>query len=80
MTALKTIKFPIVRSESNFDKACDQAWYQAINRFGIDEDGHSSLLLKWERNCCSINVTFVKLSFNNNEFVYEFEAAALKEE
>jgi len=36
----KTEKINVLRAESNFDKACNSAYWMEINRFRINEDDH----------------------------------------
>ncbi len=67
----------IHRSEANFDKACELAYFHALKLFKVDEYGHSTLE-GWERNCCSIDVEFVKYIGNINNHNYFFNAFVTK--
>lgn len=67
----------ICRDEANFNKACEMAINQAVKVFGIDEDGHSKLK-GWQRNCCSVEVEFVKYRGSVNHHYYTFKAFAIK--
>lgn len=69
----------ITRTESNFDRACDSAYYQAVFHFGINEDGHSTKLSKWERSDSSICVKFISYQRVGNTHIYKFETTAHKE-
>jgi hypothetical protein len=51
-------QFDIIRKESNFDRACEEAYDRAIMLIEIDEDGHSRKIKEWERSSCHISVSF----------------------
>lgn len=66
------------RAESGFDRACDLAYSMAVNRFGIDDCGHSTYTPGWERSCCWIEIVFDKYVRIGNSHVYSFVAYAKK--
>jgi hypothetical protein len=66
------------RSESSFDRACDEAYQFAVRAFGIDQDGHTSIVPGWERSQCEIELTFTKYTRTNNSHTYQFRAKAIK--
>lgn len=76
---LKVKSIYIVRSEANFDRACDEARNQTSCLFDIDEDGHSSLE-GWTRSSCSIELKFISyeasFSMTGASHNYIFEATA----
>lgn len=70
--------FSVVRSESNFDRACEMAMKMAIQYCGIDEDGHCDIE-GYERSCCGVQVYFINLRmYGWVECCYEFECALVK--
>lgn len=71
-----TINIVITRSETNFDKACDEAYKRAINEFGITIDGHSDKVIGWNRTSCSIKLIFIEYTATFNEHTYVFCAVA----
>jgi len=74
------IKIIVSRTESNFDRACNEAYKTAIMRFGIDENGHSDRIKRWERSSCWIDVIFSTYKRSGNDHVYLFFASAEKAE
>ena len=62
----------VSRNEENFDKACHQAYFQALGRFGCDDSGY------WEvdgfsRSTDSVVVSFSKLHITGNMGGITFE-------
>lgn len=82
MKTIASEKITITRRESNFDKACDEAYNRAVMAFGIDDDGHSKRVKAWERSECCIQVTFVSYNqvggMGGHSYNYEFLAEAIK--
>ncbi len=68
----------ISRSESNLDKACDSAYWLAVNKFGIDECGHSQKLTEWERSSCWVELEFSSYKRVGEQHYYTFTATAKK--
>lgn len=62
----------VTRREANFDRACDEAYSQAIELLGINEDGHSSQVKGWERSNCCIRITFVRYQCLGSTHTYTF--------
>ncbi len=75
-----TIEILEIRRESNFDRACDGAYMQALAYFEIDEDGYSRRVKEWERSCCWIEVWFTGYTRTSGEHRYTFKAKAVKSE
>ena len=50
----------IIRDEPNFDRACDEAYRQALRIWDVDEDGHINGVPDSERSTDSIVVEFTK--------------------
>ena len=77
MKILKSSKIVITRSESNFDKACDEAYNRAIRIMKIDDCGHSNIK-GWDRSSCFIRVIFDKYEqtggMGGQEYTYAFRA------
>lgn len=69
----------VTRNESNFDRACDEAYRIAIMKCRIDEDGHSDIV-GWERSCCWIEMEFIKYIRIGRDHIYTFEAKTIKED
>ena len=72
----KKFSIEIVRSDSNFDKACDSAYAKACIHFGTDEDGYCKFVDDWNRSTDSIMVEFESYnrytSVVNTEHCYKF--------
>lgn len=71
-------KIRVTRSgEPNFDRACENAYSQAVSEFGIDESGHPADQ-RFHRSSSSLKVQFVQYthtgSMGGQELVYEFYA------
>jgi hypothetical protein len=64
------------RNESGFDRACDEAYRSALQKFRIDEDGHSSAVKGWERSQCWIELEFKSYSRSGCNHTYVFTASA----
>jgi hypothetical protein len=62
----------VTRREANFDRACDEAYCQAVAYFGIDEDGHSDRVKDWERSDCWLEVEFSKYTRVGQDHCYKF--------
>lgn len=62
----ETTQIIVSRTESNFDRACDEAAVRAIGVFGINDYGYAENVVDWERSTCSIEVTFEKLSISGD--------------
>ncbi|RJQ27123.1 hypothetical protein C4577_02275 [Candidatus Parcubacteria bacterium] len=73
----------ISRRESNFDKACDEAYTMAVSMLGIDDCGHSDCVEDWDRSSCYIRVVFEKYnhigSMVGHEHKYIFRGEAVGE-
>lgn len=71
------IPITITRRESNFDRACDEAYKHALIKFGIDEDGHSKIA-DFERSSDSIVVEFIRYQLSGGmgglQHLYAFKA------
>lgn len=80
---LKSQEIWISRKESNFDRACDAAYDQAIQSFGVDDCGHSRIE-GWQRSRCWIQVSFKRYlhvgSMSGHSYQYWFLAEAMKGE
>lgn len=48
----------VSRQESNFDRACDSAYQQALVFFEIDKDGHCGKVENYERSNSSVHIRF----------------------
>lgn len=68
----------IHRTESSFDRACDEAYRSSIHRFGIDSDGHSERLKEWERSCCRIDIDFINYKRIGEMHLYNFKVSVIK--
>ena len=66
----------IERSETNFDKACDESRRMAFILFGINDDGHSYKLKEWSRSSSWIEVEFKSFISNGYNYTYIFDATA----
>jgi len=73
-------KILVTRSEANFDRACDNAYSQALMYFEIDEDGHSRRVRDWQRSRCWIEVHYVTYRRIGGDHVYIFTAKTCKSE
>lgn len=68
----------VVRSEANFDRACDSAWARAVDLWGIDDNGRipaPALLdaaVPWDRTTDSIRVAFIGYNAGCSGSVYTF--------
>ncbi len=70
----------VTREESNFDRACDSAYRQALSKFQIDEDGYSQIVQGWEKYTCCIEIEFKNYVRTGCNHHYTFVAKAVKEE
>jgi len=68
----------VLRQESNFDRACDLAYRIALDKFGIDEFGHSQRITEWERSSCWIELNFESYVRVGEGHLYIFKASAKK--
>ena len=73
-----TIELRISRQEANFDRACDEAYRQAVSQFEIDEGGHSTRIRDWERSRCWIELRFLSYIRIGSSHCYIFEATTAK--
>lgn len=74
-----SVEIQVSRQESNFDRACDAAYGQALMYFEIDEDGHSRRVKDWDRSCCWIEVEFNRyVRIGGNDHCYVFIAKTVK--
>ena len=55
----ETISIEIIRHESNFDRACEQAKSSALNRFGVNDYGHFENVKDALRSECFIEIKFI---------------------
>lgn len=69
------VEILVIRTEPNFDRACDAAMDQAIRRFGVDSDGHFTKVEGAERSNSWIEIDFSKLRMTGRECVYRFVAS-----
>lgn len=72
------VEIIIVRAESHFDRACDEAYRAAFQRFGFDADGYSDVVIGWERSTCGFQIKFIEYIRNGREHLYTFEATTTK--
>lgn len=67
----------VLRKESNFDKACEEAYRYAVMHFDIDECGHSRKF-DFERSTDSINIKFKGFEHSGgmggDQLIYRFDA------
>lgn len=72
------IRIIISRKEANFDRASDEAYNQALTRFGVDEDGYIKNVVDSWRSTDSLIVKFEEYSRIGNmcgqDHVYSFSA------
>ena len=76
---LKSVPITVERTESNFDRACDQGFRMAVSHFGIDDAGHSTKLGAWDRSDCWVELLFVGYQRIDSTHLYTFTAAAKKD-
>lgn len=80
----ETVPIRIIDTRADFDKACAEAYYTAINVFGITVDGCSDKLAKFVRSTDNIHVKFLSYehigSMIGHEHLYKFEAWIEREE
>lgn len=80
---LKSEQIVVTRRESNFDRACEEAYGRAVVIMGIDDCGHSSVK-GWDRSSCCIRVVFDRYehtgSMVGHEYTYIFRGEAVKSE
>ena len=69
----KQYETEVWRDEANFDRACDMAWRLTINKFGIDEDGHSSRVEGYERSTCTPFMAFAGYVRIGASHLYTFD-------
>ena len=78
---LKSEQIVVTRRESNFDRACEEAYRSTCARLGLDEDGYCKVK-GWERSTCSIRVVFEKYEHSagmgGHEYTYIFRGEAVK--
>jgi len=53
------VQISVFRDEPNFDRACDNAYKQAIIKFGLDASGYFTRVRDSCRSTDTINVLFV---------------------
>ncbi len=79
---LKSEKIVIDRNESNFDRACDEAYNRTVMMLGIDDCGHADKVKGWDRSRCSVRVVFVSYehygSMIGHEHRYTFRGEAVR--
>ena len=72
------VQFPIVRSDSHFDRACEAAIHYATGLFGVDECGHFQNVKDAHRSECGITVRFTDyhadVGYVGHQHTYMFEA------
>lgn len=68
--------FPVVRTETGFDKACDTAYEYALGLFGVDDCGHLTKVPDSVRSTDTIVVQFDNYRHTGcmvgQEYVYTF--------
>lgn len=71
-------KFPITRTDSHFDRACESAYRIAIGYFGCDENGYLTYVEDFDRSTDSVVVRFVGYEVHGGyigvSHIYTFEA------
>ncbi len=79
---LKSEQIIVTRRESNFDRACEEAYRSTCSMLGLDEDGYCNRVMRWERSTCSIRVIFEKYEHSagmgGHEYTYIFRGEAVK--
>ena len=79
---LKREKIIVTRKESNFERACEEAYSRAVMIMGIDDCGHSDCVKGWDRSSCVIRVVFERYehtgSMVGHEHNYIFRGEAVK--
>jgi hypothetical protein len=79
---LKSEKIVVTRKESNFDRACEEAYSRAVMIMGIDDCGHSDRVKGWDRSRCHIQVVFERYehigSMVGHEYNYIFRGEAVR--
>ncbi len=66
----------IIRSEANFDRACDEAYDLAIALLGIDEDWDTTRVKGWCAKRSTIRIEFHGYYRTPGEHVYKFTVTA----
>lgn len=67
------IEFEIYLDRPDLDKVSDMAYIRALDLLGIDENGHSSRVIGWDRSQCVISLEFIKYIRTGNEHCYFFK-------
>ena len=72
------VRILIIRSDANFDRACDAAMQEALSDFGVDEDGHFNNVQEAERSTHSIEIEFkeYKMSGSMSGWSHQYEFVA----
>jgi hypothetical protein len=75
------VELEVIRQESDFDRACDEAVRRGVTMLGIDEDGHGG---DFVRSRDSVEVRFLgyvcNVSMVGREHCYRFCASVVRGE
>lgn len=74
----------VKRKETNFDRACEEAYYQACKKFGVDDCGNCNNIQDWD---CSTDMIVIKFqryehyaTTIGHNYIYHFYAHAQRNE